>query len=94
MYMTIEQPVYGFWFLFFYNHEKLTSKPWINILWWSVIAFLLTLILLLIANYVYPIVAWEPKALSPLFILVWTVHMLLSVFLPEEAFLGVIYKQV
>ncbi|MFN7095697.1 MAG: CPBP family intramembrane glutamic endopeptidase [Burkholderiales bacterium] len=86
MYLQVEQPIYGFLFLFFHNREKPTSKPWLEILRWSLTAFLGTSILLMVANYIHPIVAWEPKVLSAQFMFIWMIRMFFSVCLIEEAF--------
>jgi membrane protease YdiL (CAAX protease family) len=86
MYLNIEQPIYSYLFLFFQAKESILSKSWPNIGRWSMIAFLLTLILLLIANYSYPLIAWDPKILNSQFALVWIIRMLLSVCLVEEVF--------
>jgi hypothetical protein len=86
MYLNVAQPIYSYFFLFFQVKESTTYQSWSNIFRWGVIAFLLTLIGLLIANYCYPLVAWDPKALNPAFALIWILRMVFSVCLAEEVF--------
>ena len=84
MYLNVEKPVYAFFSVYFGQKIATSSNSWIRILKWSSIGFLIAFSLLMLANSLLKVVAFDPKL--PQITLIWILRMLLSVCLAEEAF--------
>lgn len=84
MYLNVEKPVYTFFSVYFGQKIATSSNSWIRILKWSIIGFLIAFSLLMLANSLLKVVAFDPKL--PQITFIWILRMLLSVCLAEEAF--------
>jgi len=86
MYLNVEKPVYIFLFLYFYKRTAITHYNWTRILKWTAISLMVCITLLLVDNYIYRLVAWDPKIPSSSITTIWIIRMLLDTTLGEEIF--------
>jgi len=86
MYLNVEKPIFIFFYIYLNKGEPISQYKWDKIIKWSFIAFLITFLSLLIANYALKLVEWDPKLPPHSILSIWILRMLLDTALGEELF--------
>jgi membrane protease YdiL (CAAX protease family) len=86
MYLNVEKPIFIFLFMYFNKRTPISQYNWHKIIKWAFIAFFATFMLLLVANYAFNLVQWDPKLPTHSILSIWILRMLLDTALGEELF--------